>query len=60
MSRLDDYLKAHGISRRRLAQMTGLDLRTISRLCNQNSRGRMDTWRVIADALGCRIGDIVD
>lgn len=60
MSKLNDYIKAHGISRRRLAQMTGLDIKTISRLCKRSSCGRIDTWRIIADALRCRMEDIVD
>lgn len=58
MTRLDSYLKKRGISRRSLARKTGLDLRTISRLCEGRSQGRLDTWRIIANHLNCSLEDI--
>ena len=60
MSRLDEYLKARGISRRHLSKETGIDLRTISRLCTGRSGGRLDTWRLIASRLGCKLSDIME
>lgn len=60
MSRLHEYLRSRGISRRRLSKETGIDLRTISRLCTGRSGGRLDTWRAIAAHLGCRLSDIMD
>lgn len=60
MSKLNDYLRSHNVSRRSLSKRSGLDLRTISRICEGRSNGRMDTWRIIARALNCRIDDIMD
>ncbi len=60
MSRLNDYLRSRGISRRSLSRRTGLALVTISRLCEGRSQGRLDTWRLIAEKLGCRLEEILD
>lgn len=59
MSKLNDYLRSRNISRRSLSKRTGLDLRTISRICEGRSKGSMDSWRLIANRLGCRLEDIV-
>jgi DNA-binding Xre family transcriptional regulator len=59
MTRLGRYLEEHGISRYRLSKMTGIDIRTVSRLCEGRSGGRMDTWRLIAEKLGCQVSEIV-
>jgi hypothetical protein len=32
----------------------------VFRLCNGQSNGRVDTWRAIVRALGCRLEDVVD
>ena len=60
MPKLNDYLRSHGISRRALSKKTGLARVTISRLCEGRSQGRMDTWRLIAEKLGCRLEEILD
>ena len=58
--RLDAYLKANKVSRRRLAGMTGLDIRTISGICSGRRYGNMATWRAIARALKCTLDDILE
>lgn len=58
MTKLESYIRSRGISRIRLSKMAGLSLRTVSRLCEGRSQGRMDTWRLIAESLGCRLEDI--
>lgn len=58
--RLDAYLKAHKVSRRRLASMTGLDIRTISAICTGKRYGNMATWRAISRALHCTLDDILE
>lgn len=60
MTKLDSYLKQRGISRRSLSRKSGIDVRTVFRLCNGQSNGRVDTWRAIVRALGCRLEDVVD
>lgn len=59
MTRLQEYLDKVGVSRYELAKRTGMKLQTISALCVGRSGGRMDTWRLIAEALGCKVSDIV-
>lgn len=59
MTRLQEYLDRVHVSRYELAKRTGIKLQTISAICNGRSGGRMDTWQLIADALGCKVSDIV-
>lgn len=59
MTRLQEYLTKNGVSRYELSKRTGIKLQTISSLCTGKSGGRMDTWRLIAEALGCKVSDIV-
>lgn len=42
-----------------LAEMTGVNARTITALRSGKSEGNMATWRVIARRLGCTIDEIV-
>ena len=58
-SRLLAVMEERGVSRRRLAKMTGLDCRTVSGICSGKREGNMATWRAIARALGCSLDDIV-
>lgn len=58
--RLNEYLKAHRVSRRALATATGLDLRTVSAICTGKRSGNMATWMRIARALRCSIDDILE
>lgn len=59
-TKLDEYLKSHGMSRNRLAQETGLDLRTISAICSGKHEGNLATWKLIAQTLGCKLDEIVE
>lgn len=60
MTRLQRKLDEMGMSRLALSRATGIGLKTISALCEGRRGGRMDTWRLIADTLGCRLSDIVE
>lgn len=58
MTRLDEWLKSHGVSRMQLARDAQIDLRTVSSLCEGRRDGNMATWREIARALGCTLDEI--
>ena len=60
MTKLEEYLKSNGISRWRLAKDAGLDIRTVSALCRGTSDGKLSTWRLIADTLGCKLSEIME
>lgn len=59
-SKLDAYLKAHGWSRGRLSNAAGIDIRTVSALCDRKWWGNMQTWTMMARALGCGLDDICE
>lgn len=58
MTRLDEWLKSHGVSRSELAREAQIDLRTVSALADGRRDGNMATWREIARALGCSLDEI--
>lgn len=60
MTKLQEYLNSHGISRKHICRETGIDLRTVSALCRGNREGNMWTWKQIARVLGCTLDEIVD
>lgn len=60
MTKLQRYLDDHGISRSELSRRSGLDLRTVSGLCEGRRAGRLDTWYVICRALNCKIYQIME
>ena len=60
MTRLQEHLNNRGMSRSALSRLTGIDLRTISALCEGRRGGRMDTWRLMARKLGCKLSDILE
>ena len=59
MTKLQEYLEAHGISRRQLSRDTGIALNTIRALCNGTREGNMWTWKEIARYLECKLDEIV-
>lgn len=58
--RLDAYIRARKVSRKKLAELTGMDPRTISAICSGKRYGNMATWRAIARALRCTLDDILE
>ena len=60
MTRLQEHLDNRGMSRSALSRLTGIDLRTISALCEGRRGGRMDTWRLMARKLGCQLSDLLE
>ena len=48
-----------GVTVAALAEMTGVNARTITALRSGKSEGNMATWRVLARRLGCTIDEIV-
>lgn len=59
-SRLQAYLDGVGMSRRALSRAAQVDRRTISALCEGSRSGQMQTWLLIARALGCGLDEIID
>ena len=57
---LKRYLADHGWSAYRLEKETGLSHNTVYRLMRYEGVGNLYTWRLIADALGCTIDDIIN
>lgn len=51
--------RRRGVTVAALAEMTGVNARTITALRSGKSEGNMATWRVIARRLGCTIDEIV-
>lgn len=60
MTKLQAKLRELGMSRSALSRATGIKLKTISALCEGRRGGRIDTWRLIAETLGCRLSDILE
>ena len=58
MTRLAEYLRDNGVSIYRLAQITGIDKRTIAALARGECHGQMWTWLEICRALGCTLDDV--
>ena len=59
-SRLKRFLQAKGKSAYWLQQETGLAYNTIYRLMRNDNVGTIDTWSRIAEALGCKVDDIIN
>lgn len=59
-SRLKRFLEVRGKSAYWLQQQTGLAYNTIYRLLRSDNVGTIDTWRRIAEALGCKVDDIIN
>lgn len=60
MTKLQEHLNSRGMSRSALSRLTGIQLKTISALCEGRRGGRMDTWRLIAQKLRCNLSDILE
>ena len=59
-SRLKRFLQVKGNSAYWLQKETGLAYNTIYRLMRSDNVGTIDTWRRIAEALGCKVDDIIN
>jgi len=59
-SRLKRFLAVRGKSAYWLQKETGLAYNTIYRLMRSDNVGTIDTWRRIAEALGCKVDDIIN
>ena len=57
--KLAKYIEERGISRAELSERSGVGLTTIWRMLHQDRYGTLDTWLRIAEALNCRISDIL-
>lgn len=57
-ARLERYIYDHGFTKERLAEESGVNIGTIYRICSGESIGRIDTWNMIANAMGCTVSDI--
>lgn len=57
--RLARMMEARGVSIRGLSRATGLSVSSVRRALRSASHGSVYTWILIADALGCRLDDIV-
>jgi DNA-binding Xre family transcriptional regulator len=59
--RLAEVLDAHGITQTELARRTGLGLRTVTRLChNETGQVSLATLDAIAEALTIHPGDLLE
>ena len=59
MNALESWLRSHGVTRAECARRAGLDYRTVCSMCRDSSLGYMYNWKRVADALGCRVDEIV-
>ena len=53
-------MSEYGVSKRELARVTGVSVRTIQRITAGDREGYLDTWMKVGDALGCGVGPLVD
>lgn len=57
---LEWYLWTHKVSKNELIRRTGIPQATIYRICSNESNGGIGLWMRIANALGCRVSDILE
>ena len=59
MHTLANAMQRKHVSIARLSRETGLSVATVKRLMKDNSKGNVYTWRLVANALGVSIDELV-
>ena len=59
MHTLANTMQRKHVSIARLSRETGLSAATVKRLMKDNSKGNVYTWRLVANALGVSIDELV-
>ena len=59
MHTLANTMQRKHVSIARLSRETGVSVATVKRLMKDNSKGNVYTWRLVANALGVSIDELV-
>lgn len=58
-NKISETMRERGVSVHELARMTGLSLSCIRRLRQCGTSGSIYTWKLIADALGVAVDELI-
>ena len=58
--RIKEVMKAHGITQEELAERMNINRVSVNRLLSDKNDMRMSTLRKFADAIGCRVTELIE